>query len=388
MNMPDVSLQLDRARYWSMQEQPFFGALAMRLDTVLDSSIQTAATDGRSLRINPQWAAKLTDEETRFVLLHEALHCGHFHMWRLPPTRKGNMAGDHEINLTLAGVKGIKMPAGGLCDRQYENLACEEILARLPDDDEDGSGQGQGGGAGAGAPDPCGAFTKPQDDAQGQSQAQQAAQSQQLRQEWEQAVIQAAQAAQALGRGDLPADMARELARLKTQPIDWRRELADFIRGGTATRADWTRSASRHAWQKVIYPRRRADGFATIVVVRDTSGSIGDALCAQFSAAVDDCAAESAAQIVVLDCDAQIQAEYRLETGESCPRRAKGGGGTDFRPPFLRAAKLADEGERIAGIVYLTDLCGTEPDACDYPVLWLSTTDQVGKIGRTVKITG
>jgi hypothetical protein len=45
---------------------------------------------------------------------------------------------------------------------------------------------------------------------------------------------------------------------------------------------------------------------------------------------------------------------------------------------------LSDEG--IAGIVYLTDLEGPEPDETDVPTLWLSTTTKVAQTGRTVAI--
>src|SRR6185369_16129729 len=73
---------------------------------------------------------KLTDEELRFVLLHETLHCAHQHLWRLPPDENGNIAGDYCINRTLAGVPGISMPEGGLvCPPEFDLLAEEEIYA-------------------------------------------------------------------------------------------------------------------------------------------------------------------------------------------------------------------------------------------------------------------
>jgi predicted metal-dependent peptidase len=71
---------------------------------------------------------------------------------------------------------------------------------------------------------------------------------------------------------------------------------------------------------------------------------------------------------------------------EQCPLTAQGGGGTDFRPVFDRAAQLISEGQSVAGVVYLTDLYGPMPDECDIPTLWLSTTSRVAKFGRTVPI--
>ncbi len=271
MSAPDAvaacTLRIDRARWWALSEQPFYGALLMRLQLQVTPSCKTAETDGRALRINPTWAAGLSDAELRFVLLHETLHCAHMHMWRLPPTRRGNIAGDHAINLTLQGIAGASMPAGGCYDPQFQGMAEEDILARLPEEDEQPQGGGAGGpGDGAGEPDPCGSFAAPADPSGG-TDAQAAAQaSQQLREEWAEAVMQAAQAAQALGRGQLPEDLARQLARVQAQQLDWRRELAEFLRQAGAGRNDWARCSRRHSWGRVLYPRRRPDDLGVISV--------------------------------------------------------------------------------------------------------------------------
>lgn len=385
-----VELRIDRARWWALTEQPFYGALLMRLGTVVTPGCKTAETDGRVLRINPEWAGKLSDAELRFVLLHETLHCAHQHMWRLPATQRGNLAADYAINLTLDSVPGASMPEGGAHDAKYRGMAEEDILAQLPEpapeDQGGGPGDGQPGGAGAGEPDPCGAFSAPADPSAGTDAPAQAQASQQLREDWGQAVMQAAQAAQALGRGQLPADLARQLERVRAQHLDWRRELAEFLRQAGAGRNDWARCARRHAWGTVIYPRRKPDDLGVIVCARDTSGSINDQVAAEFSQLIDECVSATGARVLVIDCDAHIQAEHWVEAGAECPRYAKGGGGTDFRPVFERAAELAEAGEHVAGVVYLTDLDGTEPDEVALPTLWLSTSSNQARTGRTVQV--
>ncbi len=398
MSTPDLSLRIDCARWWALSEQPFYGSLLMRLAIVETDTCQTAATDGRSIKINPTWAAGLTDEELRFILLHETLHCAHMHQWRLPATERGNIAGDHEINLTLETLPGVSMPAGGCADPQYRGKSCEEILGSMPDEQpEQDQGQGSGAGdpgagddgqgqPGQGKPDPCGSFTAPSPD-DGSQTAQEAAQAaQDLRDYWEQAVVQAAQAAQALGKGAMPADLARILERIKSQPIDWRQELAEFLRQAGAGKNDWARAARRHAWQSVIYPRRKPDNLGVIICARDTSGSINGPILAEFSALIDDCVSVTGARVLVIDCDAAIQGEYWIEAGMGCPTTAQGGGGTDFRPVFERAKELADSGEHVAGIVYLTDLEGTEPDETEFPALWLATSSAQARTGRTVRV--
>lgn len=459
-----TQLRIDRARWWALSNQPFYGALAMSLQDVIDSGIESAHTDGRSITWNPDFVEKLTDEELRFVLLHETLHCAHQHMWRLPPDQLGNIAGDHEINLTLSGITGISMPEGGLADPQYAGLACEDILHRLgkgpeeppdePDDDdqdddqigdqigdgwgsvsdsvdqsgeqgdqdgdqsgspgdqkagddrqpaqpgdEEGEGDKPGGGDGDqdgdqdgdGKPgdkpgtggqqqprDPCGTFGKPADNA-AQTPQEVAQASQQLRESWEGRVMQAAQAAQAAGIGDIPGDLQRVLDRLRHQGVDWRREMSDFVKDTLSQRNDWSRSARRHAWQRVIYPRKRTDDVGYVIFARDTSGSISDRVCADYTALITDCVSELGCTGLVLDVDTRIQAEYVLTGLESCPLTAKGGGGTDFRPVFQRAAELIEAGEHVAGVVYLTDLMGPFPETDPgIPTLWLST-DEYGR---------
>lgn len=391
--MSNAALRIDRARWWALSNQPFYGALAMSLPDVMDPAIDTAATDGRSIRWNPLFVDGLTDEQLRFILLHETLHCAHQHMWRLPADQRGNAAGDHEINLTLKPLSGVSMPEGGLADPQYRGMSCEDILATMPEPEPGDSGSGDSGGdsgPGTGQPDPCGAFTAPAAADSGDSPAdpQTAAQAQQqLREEWETRVIQAAQAQQALGVGELPGDLARMLDRIRHQPVDWRREMADFVHDAAATRNDWSRAARRHAWQPVIYPRKRADDVGMVIFARDTSGSVDDRTVAQYSALITDCISETGCTGLVVDCDTHIRAEYVLDGFEQCPLTAKGGGGTDFRPVFNRADEMVAAGEHVAGIVYLTDLYGPFPDSSEIPTLWLATSDQTAAFGRTVHIS-
>jgi predicted metal-dependent peptidase len=399
--MSTVATRIDRARWWALTNQPFYGSLAMRLPDKFDPNTDTAYTDGRVIAWNPTWVESLTDEELRFALLHETLHNAHQHMWRLPADERGNEAGDHEINLTLQAIQGISMPKDiAYCDSQYHGMACEDILGSLPEpEDGDGGGEGDdesgdgtsGSGKGQGKPgkgEPCQGshFGPPAGGNQGDPQAQAQA-SQQLRDEWEGAVIQAAQAAQAMGQGDLPGDLQRILDKVRHQSVDWRREMSDFVRQAASERNDWSRSARRHAWQPVIYPRKRADELGKVIFVRDTSGSVSTKQLSAYSALITECLSETGCSGLVIDADSAIKDEFELQPHDTCPLKAKGGGGTDFRPVFNRADELVAMGDHIAGLVYITDLQGRFPASPpDLPTLWLSTTKAVAPFGRTVPV--
>lgn len=395
MTDKELKLRLDRARWWSLREQPFYGSLAMGLEDVL-CDVKTACTNGKHIRWGKDFLAKLTDEETRFVLLHETMHCAHGHLWRLPMNEKANIACDFAINKVLSAIPGLVMPKGGLLDARWDGLAEEEIYARLPDNPPGGGGKGpgkEGGDIGS----TCGDFEEPADDNQGpgkpppigqmaNSNGDAEGEEPSLQEEWQRRVIQAQQVANAQ-RGTVPADMQRILERVLATPVDWRKEMADFVRSVISTRNDWSRSARRHAWQPVIYPRKRADDCGLVIFARDTSGSIDNETCALFSAQVSSALAEVGCQGLVIDCDCEIEQEIRLAPGELCPLEAKGGGGTSHVPIWERVAELQEEGESIAGIVCLTDLYSDFPaDDGGFASLWLSTTDQTAPFGRTVKI--
>jgi predicted metal-dependent peptidase len=374
MNHPDLQRRINRARWWAISEQPFYGQLCAGLEDGFED-VGTACTDGRSIRWDPKFLAGLADEQIRAVLIHEALHCGHGHLWRLPIDDTANTACDYVVNDIIAQIPGCKLPKGALmCPPVFKDKSEEEIYQALKASERPRKGpNGKKPGNGPGIGD----FSAP---AQSQEDGKPS-----LKEEWEQRVIQAAQAQQASGQGSIPTDMARELARRKAQRLDWRQEMADFVRQAMGERNDWSRSNRRSAIAPVIYPRKRRDKMATVVFARDTSGSISDAQAAEFSAVIDAVLADVGCDGIVLDCDAAIQASYRLAPGEPCPLTAKGGGGTDFRPVFDFAASL-ETLEHVAGVVYLTDLDGQFPESSDLPTLWISTTDKTAPFGRTVKL--
>jgi predicted metal-dependent peptidase len=397
--MTSIPVSIDRARYWALTTPAvaFYGSLASNLADVIDDSIDTASTNGSVIKWSPKFVEGLTDAEVRFVLLHETLHCAHDHFHRLPLNDQGNEAGDYAINAVLAKVAGISMPKGGLLDAKFDGMAEEEILAALakrpqPPQPQPGQGQPQPGQGqpqpGQGQPQqgngPCGGFEAP-----APAPAVKPGQTPppDMQEKWKRALVAADMAAKSLGRGNVPADLQRLIDSL-TAPtrVDWRQETADFVRSSVATRNDWTRSARRMATAPVIYPRRKVNDTGRVLFVRDTSGSIDDKLVGEFTALIAQCTADLGCSSIVMDCDAEIHGEHWLEAGEEAPTKAQGGGGTDFRPPFARAAELIESGESIAGIVYLTDLEGPEPDETDVPTLWLSTTTKVAQTGRTVAI--
>ena len=119
----------------------------------------------------------------------------------------------------------------------------------------------------------------------------------------------------------------------------------------------------------------------TLVLAVDTSGSCIDAVPVflRETAAILREAGRMATggEICYLECDAQITEECRFQdyasaAAEFTSREVEGGGGTDFCPVFSRIEELASKGEKIDGLLYLSDGDGDFPNqAPDYPVYFV-----------------
>ena len=79
--------RISAARTALVLDHPFFGALALRLVPVHDDSVETMATDGRSLFYNEAFVATLTDDALIGLLAHEVMHCALNHQTRREVSR-------------------------------------------------------------------------------------------------------------------------------------------------------------------------------------------------------------------------------------------------------------------------------------------------------------
>jgi len=399
---------VEAAVLWAMRTAhvAFWGNGLARLKQVVDNAQPTAMTNGRLVKWNTDFVAKLTPPQVRFVVLHEVLHCLLRHFFRLPHNAMGNAAGDYEINLILDGIWGIERPEGALYDVRFKGMPCEQIYLILQqeqpppppppprppegeegeeiDDNPLGRGRVPTDGKGEEPIDTggCGGFEGPDpEDPESTSPEK-------LEEEWRQELIKSKIIQSSLKRGDIPASAQREIDRINSVRVDWRNAMTEFVRSLPSGRNDWTRSARRHALSPTIVPRRKRDEVGLVVYVRDVSGSVADKVFAEFTGLIGQACENTGGDAIVIDADAAVQAEYRITRGDLVPTTGTGGGGTDFRPAFARVRELIDEGENIAGVVYLTDLYGTqpEPDMVAVPTLWLVTNEQVATTGTTVQV--
>lgn len=117
---------------------PFFGGFIGRLRTIYTFRVETQATDGYNLFVNPQFTYNLDMTGKVFVLAHEIMHCVLNHMRRGKghDPMKSNIAADYEVNCWINDVGLIRSATmskmGALYDNKYSGWGYEKIYNSNP----------------------------------------------------------------------------------------------------------------------------------------------------------------------------------------------------------------------------------------------------------------
>ena len=124
---------LSKARIKLMRKPDcaFFSTLILQSPVywVTKDEVDTAATDGKNIFINPEFFLGLDPEERIFIMLHEIMHNVYQHSIRcgFRKHETWNKAGDYVINDELI-QRNFKMPKGGLHDVGYRDWETKSIV--------------------------------------------------------------------------------------------------------------------------------------------------------------------------------------------------------------------------------------------------------------------
>jgi predicted metal-dependent peptidase len=413
--------KLRKARAGLILDRPFFGSVALRLNPIEDQSCNSMWTDGKSLGYNPEFVNSLSLEHLKGIVAHEVMHIASFHH-----IRRGNRdhmswneAGDYAINGILKNSK-FSLPEGVLIDKKFDNMSTDEIYSKIyrkkQQNDQDGKNGGTGGIGGPGKKSKKGqkggkagqgkgqGQKSDSEPAQGQGKGNKKDQNQnigevrdypgkdggkateaELRQAEGDTKVMLTQALQADKKaGSLSAELERMIKDVVEPQLNWREILRRFIEQSAKNDYSWFPPNRRYIHQGLYLPSCKSDELGELVLSIDTSGSISQRELDSFAAEITGILEEfQNIELTVIYCDSKVK---KVQEISELPVKLTpaGGGGTDFRPPFLW---IQDNDKQPVCMIYLTDgYCSQYPDEPDYPVLWVGTGKFEPKFGEFVRL--
>jgi predicted metal-dependent peptidase len=352
---------------------PYFATLALFATVTPSTVVERAATDGRTVFVNPRYLATLPTAEQDTLVLHQVLHAALLHVGRrgARDPRLWNIACDLVVNGLTAQINGLRLPDGALRDSELEQLSVEEAYellqrdpSRVPDhaDDDlllaDPSGPRSASGG-----------TEEETRGSGRNAI--------LEAHWRNARDQAQLLSLMVAQGSMPTGLQRELGMLNPAALDWRAYLWRYL---VQTPSDFV-GFDRRFISRGLYLDALAGESAQVYVAVDTSGSIDErqigALASEVQAILG---AYPHLECTLYYADAAVYGPYALTASSPLPPPT-GGGGSDFRPFF--AAVAEQHRPHLSGVcIYLTDGYGQFPAAPPpLPVLWVVTPGGLGLEG-------
>ena len=399
----DLETKLSAARTRLILNQPFLGALVLRLPVEEASPrwCKTSATDARRIYYNPLYLEALSVAQVEFVLAHEALHCALSHFARRGhrDRRRWDAACDYAVNPLLLEA-GLHPPPDVLYEERFAGMSAEEIYPYVPEECEEASDQhlwegaervepqaGPSRGEGPQQEGPeAGAGEAAQDRGRGGAPPPPLGEEEReaLALQWRQRAVGAAQQARQAGR--LGGGLGRLVERLLQPRLPWRALLAHYVSAVARDDYSYARPSTRRGGE-AVFPSLRS-GQVRVVAALDTSGSVSPEEMARFLAELDGLKAQVRAHVVLHACDARLAPDGPWEFAPweplVLPRRFAGGGGTRFTPVFdwVAAQDLPPD-----LVIYFTDAQGEFPRRePSVPVLWVVKGSAPVPWGRRIQL--
>ena len=376
---PKIDMQarerLISARVGLLLRHSFFGNLATRLKlTNADEWCGTAATDGLKFYYNSRFIMLLKPKEVEFLVGHEVLHVVYEHMDRRGnrDPQMWNIADDYAVNADLkrhnVGQFITSVPC--LYEKKYDGKPAEEIyddlmqnvqkinlddlIEQMLDDHMDSDGDSAGDGEG------------PESEGKGRPKMTDE-ERERARQEMKQAIISAAQSAEA---GQLPAGVER-LIKQHTDPVmPWRELIQTNLTSSIRTDYTWMRPSRRGWHMDAIMPGMTPGEEIDVVVSLDMSGSISNKQAQAFLGEIGgmmDSFDGYKVHVFCFDTDTYNPQDFHSDNMDSIDEyEPQGGGGTDFDCIFKYLKDNAIDPKRLIVFTdgYPNGSWG-DPDYCD-----------------------
>ncbi len=376
-NTLDAATKITYAKTWLMVHHPFFGGFLATFKFEEDSNIPKFAVSSDTIKWNRSFVENTPLNEIRAILLHEVFHVVFRHLGRLRSyydKLRANLAADYVVNYYVdLAIKrtdaapttrdGCKLPQGAFLDHAYDNMAMEQVYKLLPDD--------------------CSNLVDPED-AMDQHVPDNGDGSEEDQDVMKRMVkvwngLNDTQKQSAIG--NMPEDVREALETFNKPKIDFRKYIAETVQD-LLKKTDYTFSPRSYNYMAIdedgFYPRLAGQANKILVVVADTSGSVSQEWLEQFAAEMSG-VIKLADRTILMTNDADIhEVEDASQFSEILKMlRMRGGGGTDFRPPFNW---IEENHIKPECLIFMTDGWGPFPEKDPgYPVIWGSIPGTAAK---------
>lgn len=417
--------KITKAKTLLVLKHPFFAVTATKMiwrnagESGLPQ-ITTMATDGRHCWWDEHFVDTLTVHKCCGVCGHETLHVALMHM-----LRRGNrdpliwnIACDLAVNPIILDA-GMQLPENRLFDAKYANWRVEaiydDIIKNRPElpphwsipqpsqpgqgqpqppqqgqpsqDNQPGQNDPQSGKQGKGEPKPLwGSFTEPRnDDGSPMSEAEKT----ELEEEIKITVLQAAKAAQGIGK--LPGALKGLVKAVGKPKVNWQDYIPMWIKGKVPDNYTWKRPNRKMlGLYNMIMPSIEFNGAGFGVLSIDASGSVSDEElrmnAREIIGLIERC---KPAKLTIIVHDAKVQTVEEWTEGEDFERlKITGRGGTRIKPVFDYVKTELDD--TPDWMICFTDCAINDypsaKDAPDFPVLWAATGPDNAPFGTYLPI--
>lgn len=358
---------------------PFFATIVLQRNIIVDDNCDTAWTDGDTIAFSTKFIEENDLDVLKFTLCHEVLHITNLHHARMKnkDPKIWNEACDYAINLLLREA-GFKLWPNCLIEDYYKDMCAEDIYRTLTKNQSlnqnNNNQNNKQNNSSNNSSNNNSSNNQSNSNQKGQKsfgEVRPCANGKEAEKE-EEAKIQSKQAERiAKQQGKLPAFIERMFQNIPSN-TDWKEALAQFAAVVSNNDYSWNVVNPRYSHTGFIFPGLYSKEVGNIIVACDTSGSIStneiSVMVSELFSILENLEAvnKDNLEIPVIYCDSIVQHVEILQIGDN--PKPKGGGGTDFKPPFDYIEKNLNT---PAAMVYITDgYCDSFPENPGYPVLW------------------
>lgn len=420
---------LDDEKTELLAKFPFVGYIISNLKIKLVwEGLETAATDGRKIYVNPLFFAKLSKEEREFVLAHECFHVILKHCQKLLErqpyikTNTWNVATDLEIHFLLTDI-GMVAPFVLPHKKSWHGLSAEDIYNilnaaennrnlyypvkdRTSDDvtstlDRINNSEYNRECVKASESSNLKGFSPSSPsfdqheftDKKNLSESTNDGQGMEVEEDDEEFerkldnLIQNAKSFAEKAKGSMPGTIIRNLGidedKKSTHKIDWKEYLKDYLNQISYNPAySWVHPSRKFIYNNIYLPGKKQDEHVLDITVSiDTSGSIDSGDLRMFLTELKkivQCFDEYKINVIFCDCEISFVKEYNNNDNpiENLfklikDKRMSGGGGTSHVPVIEYVNKhFKDTGCLLAFTDGFTDIPKNKPT---FPIVWVLT---------------